>query len=187
MVHIISKFLIFIIIATSSSNLCFATENKTDATTVVKQHALKIGVINLKELENCLYAKEIRRKLEKEFNPRNDKFTAKQKELQNKGDLLERDRAVLSEKERISRDRELTKLQQEVQHMAESLDVEFKSRLQEELINFNKVVDDVVTKLAETEKYDLILLDQVVKFSKESLDCTAKIVSKLDANFKAKK
>lgn len=150
-------------------------------------NTLKIGIISIRDLENCLYAKEIRRKLEKEFSPKNDKLIAKQKELQNKADLLERDKAVLSDKERSSREIDVTKMQQEVQHMAESLEVETRARLQEELINFNKVVDEVINKLAETEKYDLILPDQVVKFNKDSMDCTTKVVTALDTKFKAKK
>lgn len=148
---------------------------------------LKVGIINSKELENCLYAKDIKKKLEKEFNPKNDVFNAKQKEFQSKAELFERDRAVLSEKERISKERELTKLQQELQHMADSLDIEVKSRFQEELITFNKIVDDAIDKLAKAEKYDLIFPDQAVKYSKESFDCTAKIIAEVDAKFKAKK
>ncbi|MGD0466007.1 MAG: OmpH family outer membrane protein [Gammaproteobacteria bacterium] len=174
LIKIISKILMLSIICLGCNEVCVAAD-------------LKIGIINTKDLENCLYAKDIQRKLEKEFNPRKDKFEAKQKELQSKGELLQRDRAILSEKERIAKERELTKLQQETQHMLESLDTEFKSRRQEELIAFNKAVDDIVMRLALNDKYDLILPDQVVMFSKDSLDCTVKIVNDLDAKFKAKK
>ena len=148
---------------------------------------LKIGIINTKNLENCLYAKDIQKKLEKEFNPRGDKFQVKKQELQSKQELLQRDKAVLSEKERIAKERELTKLQQEAQHMFESLDTEFKSRQQEELIAFNKVVDNAVANLAKQEKYDLILPDQVVLYNTDALDCTDKIITALDAQFKGKK
>ena len=182
----ISKALMLSIVFFSINKFCFAT-TVTPPTSTSEHVTFKIGVINTKELENCLYAKDIQKKLEKEFNPRKDTFEDKQKELQSKGGLLQRDRAILSEKERISKERELTKLQQETQHMLETLDAEFKSRRQEELIAFNKAVDDIVTKLAVNEKYDLILPDQVVMFSKEALDCTAKVVKELDANFKAKK
>lgn len=178
--NIVNKFLMLIIIMLISCGKVCCADQSVNST-------LKVGIIGIRDLENCLYAKEIRRKLEKEFSPKNDKLINKQKELQNKTNLLERDKAVLSDKERASRDMELTKLQQEVQHMAESLEVETRSRLQEELINFNKVVDEVINKLAETEKYDLILPDQVVKFNKDSMDCTAKVVAALDAKFKAKK
>ncbi len=182
----ISKALMLSIVFFSINKFCFAT-TVTPPNSTSEHVTFKIGVINTKELENCLYAKDIQKKLEKEFNPRKDTFEDKQKELQSKGGLLQRDRAILSEKERISKERELTKLQQETQHMLETLDAEFKSRRQEELIAFNKAVDDIVTKLAVNEKYDLILPDQVVMFSKEALDCTAKVVKELDANFKAKK
>ena len=148
---------------------------------------LKIGIINTKNLENCLYAKDIQKKLEKEFNPRGDKFQIKKQELQSKRDLLQRDQAVLSEKERITKERELNKLQQEAQHMFESLDAEFKSRQQEELITFNKIVDNAVATLANKEKYDLILPDQVVLYSADVLDCTDQIITALDSQFKSKK
>lgn len=148
---------------------------------------LKIGIINTKSLESCLYAKDIQQKLEKEFNPRGEKFQAKKQEFQNKQDLFQRDKAILSEKERIAKERELTKLQQEAQHMFENLGTEFKSRQEELQVSFNKIVDDIVSKFAKQEKYDLVLPDQVILYSNDVLDCTDKIVNLLDAQFKAKK
>lgn len=180
LIIIINKILVLTLVVLSYSQLSFAGP-------IENNNNFKIGIVNTKDLENCLYAKDIQKKLENEFNPRKDKFEAKQKELQSKGELLQRDRAILSEKERISKERELTKLQQETQHMLETLDAEFKSRRQEELVAFNKVVDNAVMKIAASEKYDLILPDQVVMFNNGSLDCTAKVVAELDSNFKNKK
>lgn len=148
---------------------------------------LKIGVINTQSLENCLYATDIQKKLEKEFNPRGDKFQAKKQELESKQELLQRDKAVLSEKERIAKERELTKLQQEAQHMLETLETEFKSRQQEELIAFKKIVDNAVANLAKQEKYALIFPEQVVLYSIDAFDCTDKIIKILDTQFKNKK
>ncbi len=160
----------------SMHNMCFAAEG-----------SLKIGIINTKNLENCLYAKHLQKNLEKEFTPRTDKFEVKKQELQSKQELFQRDKAVLSEKERMAKDRELTKLQQEVQHMFESLGSEFKSRQQEESVVFNKIIDDAVAHLAKQEKYDLILIDQVVLYNADFLDCTNKIITAVDAKFKSKK
>ncbi len=181
------KLILGVILFVLSMELCAADTAATTINVSSAVPSLKIGVVNTKDIENSLYGKEIYKKLEKEFNPRKDKFDEKQKELQSKGDLLQRDRAVLSDKERTSKEREVMKLQQEIQHLSETLDTEFKSRYQEELLAFNKIIDNVVTKIANREKYDLILPDRIVMFSNDHLDCTAKIVSELDAQFKAKK
>ena len=121
---IINSILIIGTILIGLHNTCFAADNQT----------LKIAIIKTQNLNDCLYAKDIQKRLEKEFNPRNDKFQSKKQELQSKQELLQRDKVVLSEKERIVKERELTKLQQEAQHMFETLDTESKSRQQEEAI-----------------------------------------------------
>ena len=155
------------------NQICIAETNK----------ALKIGVVNTKELENCLYIKDLQQRLEKEFTPRKNKFESMQKELQSKTEMLQRDKEVLSDKERISRERELTKLQQDIQHMLEGLDSDFKLRRQEELVTFNNQVEKVLSNLANQQKYDLILPDQVVMYSANLLDCTPKVVAELDGLF----
>ena len=149
--------------------------------------SLKIATIKSNSLENCLYFKDLTKKWEKEFKPRGEQLQIKQREFENKKDLFQRDRAILSEKEKISKERELTKLQQEIQHTYETLDTEVKSRQQEDLVNFNRFVEQVVSKFSKQQKYDLILNEQGFLYSNDSLDCTDKLILALDEQFKSKK
>jgi outer membrane protein len=140
---------------------------------------VKIGVVKVTELESSTQFKKIQEKLDKEFSTRKDSFFAKRQDLQNKFDLFQRDKAILSDKERNAKDRELTKLEQEINHLGEALDTEAKSRYQEELMAFHKAVSEAVAKVAKKDGYDLILLDQVVLYNSMASDCTNQVIAML--------
>jgi outer membrane protein len=148
---------------------------------------LKVGVIKAKNLENSLYFQDIHKKLEKEFSGRGDKLSSKRQELKSKIELFDRNKAIWSEKERVSKENELNKLDQEIQQTFEKLETDFKNRHQEELSSFNKSLDNVLKDFAKKENYNLILLDQVALYNDDNLDCTEQVVNILNNQFKNKK
>ena len=147
---------------------------------------LKIAIVKNSSLENCLYFKDIKKKWEKEFNPKGEQLQVKQKEFESKKNLFQRDRAILSDKERLSKENELNKLQHDLQHTYENLDIEVKSKQKEDLTAFNKFIEQAVSNLATQNKYDLILPDEGVLYYTDALDYTDQLIKALDAKYKAK-
>jgi outer membrane protein len=167
-------FLLLLIIS-----LSFITFNAT-------ANELKVSILNTPLiLEESLYGKEIRKKMETEFKGRKDDLDARQANLRVKHESFQRDKAILADKDRVTQERELTKLQQSWQQMAEELDIDMRARQQEELHSFEKILEEVVSEIAKTEKYDIIFPMQVAVFNNEKADCTEKVLSKLNIRFKS--
>lgn len=149
-------------------------------------HNLKIAIVKNSSLENCLYFKDIKKKWEKEFNPKGEQLQTKQKDFESKKNLFQRDRAILSDKERLNKENELNKLQNDLQHTYENLDMEVKSKQKEDLTTFNKFIEQTVSVLAKQKQYDLILPDEAVLYYNNTLDCTDELIKALDDKYRAK-
>lgn len=142
--------------------------------------ALKVGVFDWQQLlTKAPQAEEAGKRLEKEFQARKDKLIAKQKEYKSKEDKLTRDRDVMSEAERTKSEKELMKLQQDLRHQDEELRADYTSRHKEEMDDFINIVRDIVAKLADEEKYDLVLPQEATFYIAERIDITDKVLSRM--------
>lgn len=144
----------------------------------------RIGVIDAIQLEKSQQFQAAQARLEKEFKPRQQSLESKQKELQDKHKKFQRDEVTLSDKERIANEREINKLQQDFQRLVEEYEVDHRTRQQEEMISFNKLVDEVVKEVAKKEKYDLVLHGQVALYNTDNVDFTAKVLKELERRVK---
>jgi outer membrane protein len=148
---------------------------------------LKIGILDTQSLESAAQYSQMKEKLEKEFKPRQDKLQITNKEIEDKHQALEKDKDILSEKDRVSRERELNKLQQEFQLMAKEAQDDFRLRNQEESANLRAILDKAVADVAKKEGYDLILPNEMTVYNKDSKTFTNLVLKELENNFKAKK
>jgi outer membrane protein len=140
----------------------------------------KIGVLDWNLLLNKAPQAELAgQRLEKEFQVRKDKLTNKQKDFLAKQEKIQRDKDVLSDAERSKTEKELTKLQQDLRHMDEELRADYTARHREEMDEFIKIVREVVDKLAQDEKYDLVLSQEATLFMADRVDITDKVIQRL--------
>jgi outer membrane protein len=128
----------------------------------------------------------MKNKLEKEFKPRQDKLQATNKIIEDKHQALEKDKDILSEKDRVNKERELNKLQQEFQMMAKEAQDDFRLRNQEESDNLREILDKAVSDVAQRENYDLILPNEVTVYNKDRKTFTGLVLKELEKNFKSK-
>lgn len=100
---------------------------------------------------------------------------------------LERNKDVLGESERIKKERELAKMQQDLKEDSEAFQADVMQRQEKEGASFEKLVTEVLTEIAKEEKLDLILQQQVALFNARKSDYTYKALQLLDKRFKENK
>lgn len=148
----------------------------------------KIGVVDRQVLgQDSLYAKSIHEKMKKEFGAREEALITKQKELMGKYEALERDKDVLSEAERSKREKEVNKLQGTLREEGEAFQREVMQRQEKEGAAFDKMINDVLTDIAKSEKLDLIIAQQMALYNGRKADYTYQALQALDKKFKESK
>ena len=144
--------------------LCFFAANVFAAN-------LKVGIIDPQELfSKSPQSKAAEKKIVKAFRNREEEVISKRKDLEIKVTSYKKDQEILSQKERLKREREINKLRQEFQRLASNLEVDVKVKRNEELQAFDKVFKDAVSVIAKEERFDLILPAQAVIYSGDKID-----------------
>lgn len=148
----------------------------------------KIGVLqNQKILERTEYGKEINKRLQKNANAKKEELSKKENLLNKKRDAFQRDEAVLSDKERTERKQELAKMQRDFQGMFEQYEMELQDMHQEEMQKLSKLVMVEVKKVANAEKMEIVLPDNLTLYYDSTVDVTDKIIKALDVHYKSSK
>lgn len=146
----------------------------------VSAATLKVGVINPQKLfSDSPQAKKAEKSLENEFSARHQKVSSLRKDLETKANDYNRDKDVLSQKDRLEKEKELNRLRQDFQRMASELDVDIKVKRNEILSAFDKEFKEVVNDIAKKEKFDLILPHQIIIYNGSNIDITDKVLEVL--------
>jgi outer membrane protein len=147
---------------------------------IAAESAFKIGMLDWQQLlAKAPQAAEAGKRLEKEFQARQESLTVKKKDFQTKQEKLQRDKDVMTEAERNKFDKEVTKLNHEIRHLTEELSADYTARHREEMDDFLKKVKDEVEKIATDEKYDLVLSQEAAVYMSERADITEKVLQRL--------
>jgi outer membrane protein len=151
------------------------------ASALATAQELKIGYVNSERvLREAEPAKRAQAKLQAEFSKRqkdlNDQGTA----LRAKADKLDKDAPTLSEAETKRRQQELSDADRELQRKQREFQEDLTQRKNEELAGVVERANKTIHQIAETEKYDLILSDQVVVYNSPRVDITQKVIDALN-------
>lgn len=145
------------------------------------QDAVKIGFVSSERiLRDAAPAKSAQQKLEQEFSKRDKELQDMAARLKQLGERLERDATVMPESERSRRQREFADLERDFQRKQREFREDLNQRRNEELSQVVEKANRVIRQIAEQEKYDLILSDQVVHVSPR-LDITEKVLKALSS------
>jgi len=146
---------------------------------------LKIGVVNIPVLlEQAPQARVAMEALDEEFKPRQREIIARQNELQERSEQVQRDLAVMGETERRNADKELRELQREVTRLQNEFREDLNLRRNEELQNLQRSLLKEVQDYAESAGYDLIVGDGVL-FASSAINITENVLRAMEANFQA--
>jgi len=142
---------------------------------------IRIGFVNVaRVLQQAPQAEQAKKRLEREFAPRDKRLVAMQKELKKLEEKLARDAAVMSDSERRKLERDILAKQRELKRAREEFREDFNLRRNEELGKLQRQVFEAVKSLAKEENYDLLLTDGVV-YASDRVDVTDKVLKRLKA------
>lgn len=167
-----SRFLLRRLFTLSFALFCVAVAAPAAAQT-------KIGYVNTERiLRDAMPAKLAQKNLEKEFSARDKQLQALASGLKEMGEKLERDRTVLSDSDRQKRQRDFAESEKDFQRKQREFREDLGQRRNEELAQVLERANRVIKKLAEAEKYDLIVQDVV--YASPGIDITNKIIKALE-------
>jgi outer membrane protein len=148
---------------------------------------MKIGVLDWQQLlSKAPQAEEAGKRLEKEFQSPKDKLINKQKEFQAKREKMQRDKDVMSAADRTKKEKDLAKMEQDLRRLDEELRSDYTTRHREEMDSFIAVVRGEVEKLAQEDKYDLVIPQEATLYMADRIDITDKVLERLEKSAKTK-
>jgi outer membrane protein len=143
----------------------------------------KIGVVDTERImRESAPADRVKKKIEKEFAGRDQDLQKLAKQAKDMQTALEKDGVTLSDSDRQAKERDLAALTRDLQRKDRELREDFNRRRNEELSGMLEQINKAIKKLAESEKYDLILQDAVYRSPK--VDITDKVLKALAAETK---
>ena len=151
------------------------------ASSAVLAKELKVGFVNSALLlDKAPQAEVARVQLEKEFSARERDLVENQKAAQAIEQKLGKDGATMSDAERSRQERDLNRRMRELQRQQVEFRDDLNLRKNEELAKLQRTVFQVISEMAKSEEFDLILSDGVV-FASPSVDITNKILERLQS------
>lgn len=138
----------------------------------------RIGFVNgQKVINESPQAAKAKKKLEKEFEKRDQDLQKLAKQLQSAQETLEKNAVTLSETDRRNKEREFNDLNRDFQRKQREFREDLNLRQNEEMAGIYERVNKIIKQVAEAEKYDLILQEGV--YVSPKLDITDKVIKAL--------
>ena len=141
---------------------------------------MKIGVVDLQKImQTSSEMKTIQGKLEQEFKPRRDKLVGMEEGLKKDMEKFKRDRAVMSQSEREKLEKNIVETQKKFEQEGQQYQQELSKAHNDAMEEFYNKIRAAITKVAEKEKYELVLQKDAAPFSADKLDVTDKVMSQI--------
>lgn len=122
----------------------------------------KIGFVSTERiLRDSKPAKAAQAKIEAEFKKRDQDLQKLSDNLRAQAQKLDKDAPVLSEADRIKRQRQLQDMDSDLQRKRREFQEDFNRRRNEEFSSIVEKADAAIKKIAEQQSYDLIIQDAV--------------------------
>jgi len=153
------------------------------ATPIAQAQELKIGVVNSDRiLRDSQPARAAMQKLEAEFAKRDKDLQEMGAKLKSSAERFEKDGPVMSESDRVRRQRELADMDREFQRKQREFREDFNQRRNEELQALLEKTNRIIRQIAEQEKFDLILQEAV--YFNPRIDMTERVLRALNNSTK---
>src|SRR5580765_2863541 len=147
--------------------------------------SMKIGYVNTERiLRDAVPAVRAQRKIEAEFQKRDQELAGVAAQLKKMQDEIEKNAVTMSESQRRNREREFGELNRDFQRKQREFREDLNQRRNEELAQVVEQANRVINQIAEQEKYDLILQDAVYRSPR--IDITDKVIKALEGKPPAK-
>jgi outer membrane protein len=138
----------------------------------------KIGFVNIERiLHDAPLAIKAQKKLEKEFEKRDQDLQKLAKQLQGMQENLDKNGVTMSEADRRNKEVEFNDLNRDFQRRQRQFREELNQRRNEEQAAVLERADKTIRQIAETEKFDIIFQEAV--FASSRVDITDKVIKAL--------
>jgi len=138
----------------------------------------KIGFVNSQRILNdAPQAARAKKKIEKDFEKRDQELQRMAKQLQGMQENMEKNAVTMAESERRSKEREFNDLNREFQRKQREFREDLSQRQNEEMAVIFERVNKVIKQIAESEKYDIIFQEAV--YANPRIDITEKVIKAL--------
>lgn len=142
------------------------------------QAEIKIGYINSQRiLAEAPQAVQAKKKIEREFEKRDQELQRMARQLQGLQETLEKNSTTMTEADRRNREREFSELNRDFQRRQREFKEDLNLRQNEEMAAIFERVYRVIKGMAETEKFDLIL--QEALYAGPRIDITDRVIKSL--------
>jgi outer membrane protein len=139
---------------------------------------VKVGFVNGQRVINeSPQAAKAKKKLEKEFEKRDQDLQAMAKQIQKVQENLEKNGLTMSESDRRAKEREFNDTNREFQRRQREFREDLNLRQNEEMAAIYERLNKIIKQVAEAEKYDLVLQEAV--YVSPRIDLTEKVIKAL--------
>ncbi len=139
----------------------------------------KIGFVSTERIfRDAAPAKVAAAKIEQEFAKREKELQDVAARIKSLSEKLDKDAAVISESDRIKRQRELTDMDKDFQRKQREFREDLNQRRNEELATVLERTNKVIKQIAEAEKYDIVFQEAV--YASGRIDITDKVIKALN-------
>lgn len=139
----------------------------------------KVGFVSTERIfREAAPAKAAQAKIEQEFSRRDKELQEMAGKLKSMSEKLDKDAAVLSETDRVKRQRDLADLDKDFQRKQREFREDLNQRRNEELAIVLERTNKVIKQIAETEKYDIVFQEAV--YASPRIDITDKVLKALN-------
>jgi len=140
----------------------------------------KFGFVNTERiLRDAAPAQRAQKKIEVEFQKRDQELARLADQLKRMQEDLERNSVTMSDTQRRTKEREFAELNREFQRKQREFREDLNQRRNEELAQVVEQANRVIRQIAEQEKFDIIFQDAV--FASPRIDITDKVIKALEA------
>ena len=140
----------------------------------------KIGVVDLQKImQTSTQMKTIQEKLEKEFKPRRDKLVAMEDGLKKDMEKFKRDSSIMGQSQKKDLEKSIVSTQQQFEREGQQYQQELSTAHNEAMEEFYNKIRAAIAKVAESDKFDVVLQKDAAPFSSDKLDVTAKVMQEI--------
>ena len=138
----------------------------------------KIGFVNSQKILNeAPQAAKAKKKIEKDFEKRDQELQRMAKQLQTLQESLDKNSVTMAETERRAKEREFAELNRDFQRKQREFREDLSQRQNEEMASIFERVNKVIKQVAEAEKFDIIFQEAV--YASPRIDITDKVIKAL--------
>jgi outer membrane protein len=129
-------------------------------------------------LEQAPQAKDASSNLEKEFAPQQAELKTLASKLESKQNEYQKNKAVMSESQMLTKEREISMLTREIQRRRNDVQEMLNLRRNEELAKLQTLVNDAIKAIGKQQSFDLILYEGIA-YTNNRLDVTQDVLKHL--------